>query len=128
MISYYCLRNNKSTRLVEVAEADLRALIYAALQHVKVDEVWYMRENPDVAEAIRSGVFATAAQHYQHAGYFEGRIPVPVTFDENWYLQQYTDVAEAVKSGTEPSGRSHFFSQGFREGRLPHAGWPLLDR
>jgi hypothetical protein len=40
-----------------------------------IDENWYLRENPDVADGIQRGDLASAQQHFDQAGYKEGRQP-----------------------------------------------------
>ena len=43
----------------------------------KVDEAWYLETNPDVAEAVKSGRFKSAYDHFMKNGYREGRKPNP---------------------------------------------------
>lgn len=88
------------------------------LSGVDVDENWYVRQYPDVAEAIAEGAIRSARQHYIDNGYFEGRLPFPITVDETWYTAQYPDVADSIRKGGE-SGQAHFMQEGYREGRLP---------
>jgi hypothetical protein len=40
-----------------------------------VDELWYLKENPDVAESVRTGIVASAQDHFDKDGYSEGRLP-----------------------------------------------------
>ncbi|MGE4480372.1 hypothetical protein [Acidocella sp.] len=111
---------------VELQEDKLLHLIRLLLQSAEIDEAWYLLTNPDVAEAVRSGELASARAHYITAGYFENRLPRPVTVDESWYLSEYPDVAEAIRNGTVSSASAHFEHSGFMEGRSPREGWSVL--
>lgn len=77
------------------------------------DSDYYLRRNPDVAEA---GIDPFA--HYLSVGWTEGRDPSPL-FDNEFYLRHSPDVAAA---GIDPL--THFVISGAREGRQPH---PLFD-
>jgi 3-phytase/alkaline phosphatase D len=81
--------------------------------------------NPDIAEAIRSGIVENAKDHYITYGYYEHRMPYEIEVAEDWYLAQYPDVKEAVRKGLFPSGHDHYYMVGFKEGRLPHANFSL---
>src|SRR3954451_4704643 len=82
-----------------------------------VDEEWYLSRYPDVKDAIGSGKFTTARDHFYRCGYHEGRVPRNHLVDEKWYLQTYPDVAAAIKSGRVKSAYDHFMSNGYGEGR-----------
>ncbi len=97
-------------------EGALRLLLPA----VSVDELWYRRTYPDVAEAIDAGLFKSARDHFVQNGWFEGRRPYEIEVDEDWYLATYDDVAEGVETGEIASATEHFRRHGYREGRLPH--------
>ena len=84
------------------------------------DEAAYLRANPDVAQAVQSGVLTSAYQHYQQWGANEGRDPNDM-FDEAWYLAYNTDVAAAVRSGQLTNGYQHYQSYGWAENRSPSA-------
>ena len=101
---------------VEQMEGALRLLLPA----VSVDEPWYRRTYPDVAEAIDAGMFKSAHDHFVQNGWFEGRHPYEVEVDEDWYLATYDDVAEGVETGEIVSAAEHFHRHGYKEGRLPH--------
>ncbi|MBU6418922.1 MAG: hypothetical protein KGQ79_04260 [Proteobacteria bacterium] len=116
-----------SDHYVELQEAKLFALIRGLLGSVEVDEAWYLKTNPDVAAAVKAGELKSARAHYIIAGYFENRLPRPVTVDEAWYLAEYPDVADAIRVGTVTSASAHFETSGFVEGRLPRSGWSLLS-
>jgi hypothetical protein len=40
-----------------------------------VDESYYLQQNPDVADAIRKGKLKSAQDHFNNAGFNEGRAP-----------------------------------------------------
>jgi hypothetical protein len=95
------------------------------LRTIYVDCDWYLLNNPDIAEAIQSGIVVNAEDHYVTYGYYEHRIPYEIKVEEDWYLTQYPDVKEAVQKGLFASAHGHFYTVGFREGRLPHAHFSL---
>ena len=115
-----------SGHYVELQEAKLFSMLRTFLQFVDVNEAWYLKTNPDVADAVQAGELDSAKAHYIAAGYFENRLPRPVKVDEAWYLMEYPDVAEAIGVGTVDSASLHFMKFGFVEGRLPQPGWSLL--
>ena len=112
---------------VEVSENQLRALLTLLLNHVEVDEAWYRSTNEDVDQAIAAGHFKSAKEHYVIAGYFEDRMPRPISVDEAWYFETYPDVAQAIRAGAFASAQEHFAAAGFREGRVPRPDWSLLN-
>jgi hypothetical protein len=77
------------------------------------DEVYYLRNNPDVASSRMSPL-----AHYILTSGHEGRNPHPL-FDTDYYLQCNPDVAA---SGVNPL--AHYAASGAFEGRRPH---PLFD-
>jgi hypothetical protein len=103
----------------------LISLIAKRLANIKFDEAWYLGKYPDVRDAVKRGVFATGREHYILSGYYEHRMPVPITVNEKWYLEAYPDVADAMRAGVYKSGQAHFELAGFREGRLPFANFQL---
>jgi hypothetical protein len=104
---------------VTLSYRDFQELLRSVLRGVHVDEGWYLREYPDVEEAIRSGVFKSAKHHFVQNGYFEGRRPGPCEVDEDRYLLTYPDVASAIDAKLLMNGTEHFQSSGYEEGRLP---------
>lgn len=104
---------------------ELRAMVRRLLDHVVVDETWYLTRYPDVAMAIRDGRAQSARDHFLNNGYFEGRWPNAITVDEAWYLAEYPEVAKAIREGVVSSAQQHFEENGYREGRRP---WPEWDR
>lgn len=78
------------------------------------NETYYLRMNPDVAEAVARGLM-TAQEHFDLYGKFENRSPSPF-FDPSLYLRANPDVAEAVSNGFI-NAFEHFMSFGMYEGR-----------
>lgn len=85
------------------------------------NEAWYLRQNPDVAEAVRQG-YVTAREHFELFGNAEGRSASPL-FDPSEYLRNNPDVAQAVSQGNITAW-DHFELFGSAEGRSPT---PLFD-
>lgn len=77
------------------------------------NEPFYLSQNPDVAQAIASGLIASAQAHFNTTGFSEGRDP-NAYFDVSYYLEQYPDVAAA---GINPL--DHYIQNGESEGRKP---------
>lgn len=105
--------------LVSLSYEDFINLIRLMISGIEVDEAWYRRQYEDIASAIRDGQVASARRHFIDDGYFEGRMPFPITVDEKWYQAQNPDVAESVRKGVVQSAQVHFDEDGYREGRLP---------
>jgi hypothetical protein len=103
-----------------------RDLLRFALKHVRFDERYYLRSNPDVADALTDGLFADAHSHYVEFGYFEDRLPFEVEVDNAFYYRTYPDIKACVDSGTIPSAQVHFERHGYKEGRLPRDDWSLF--
>jgi hypothetical protein len=99
----------------------LLTLLRTVIRAVPVDEEWYCRVYPDVAEAINAGDVESATQHFVENGYFEGRSPSEPKVDEKWYLETNPDVVAGIKDGTFESAQEHFDSHGYLEGRMPSA-------
>ncbi|HEY6000252.1 MAG TPA: glycoside hydrolase family 99-like domain-containing protein [bacterium] len=75
------------------------------------NELWYLKEYPEVAEAGTD-----ALGHFLTAGVLEGRRPNPF-FDPEWYRQEYP-----ASEGTDPL--ADYLDGGWRAGRSPG---PLFD-
>lgn len=73
---------------------------------------FYLTQNPDVATAIARGQFASAEDHYNQFGAFEGRNPNEY-FDSAFYLAQNPDVLNARVNPFQ-----HFLQFGAAEGRF----------
>ena len=97
---------------------ELIIMIKRLLCSVEVNEGWYLSQYPDVANALKVGDIKSAKQHYIDHGYFENRMPFPITVDEDWYVREYPDVASSIRDGVD-TAQDHFVRQGYREGRMP---------
>ena len=95
---------------------------------VDLDEPWYLERYPDVARAIDDNIIKSARQHYCQSGYFEHRIPYPISVEPEWYIEQYPDVREAIENKVFPSAQIHFELIGFKEGRHPYPSFSLRLR
>ncbi|MGV8840754.1 MAG: hypothetical protein ACWA6X_10675 [Bauldia sp.] len=105
----------------------LSDLLAPRLGRIHVDQTWYLSRYPDVERAISAGTVADAAEHYRRFGFFEHRMPVPLTVQEDWYLQEYPDVGAAVRERVFTSAQAHFDLVGYAEGRLPYPGFGLNE-
>lgn len=113
----------KGIQRVQMDYEDFLNFIKLFLRSVKVDETWYLEQNPDVVEAIDQGAYRSGKHHFVEDGYFEGRTPCEFEVDEDWYMRTYPDVAEGLKQGALGSAQEHFLSHGYTEGRLPSADY-----
>jgi hypothetical protein len=95
------------------------------LETIRFDEQWYLGTQPDVREAIDSGIVPNAKEHYVRFGFFEHRMPYHIEVEESWYLAEYPDVRTAIERESFESGQAHFDAQGFREGRVPYPHFKL---
>jgi phytanoyl-CoA hydroxylase len=87
------------------------------------DEEWYLRQYPDVAEAVRAGTQQSGLQHYLLHGLLEGRRGAP-GFDAEWYARAYPLVLEEADAGSVESLYSHYCEIGRHRGYLPYAAAP----
>lgn len=83
-----------------------------------LDVNYYLKRNPDVADAIEAGFVENAVKHFEDYGIAEGRAPNAL-FNEGFYLSFNPDVARAVEQGLYASGLEHFLDAGMHEGRAP---------
>src|SRR5450631_1053695 len=90
---------------VQMDYEDFLSYLKLMLRSVDVYEKWYLRQNPDVAEAIAKGTYRSAKHHFVEDGYFEGRTPYEFKVDEHWYAQTYPDVAAGLKEGVLDSAQ-----------------------
>jgi hypothetical protein len=111
--------NPDAAQPVLLSPEDLQQVVRLLLRAVHVDEDWYLRQHPDVKEAVAKGVFRSAKHHFIESGYFEGRRPARVIVDEEWYGRAYPDVSESIEFGELASCQEHFDRYGESEGRLP---------
>lgn len=82
------------------------------------DNSYYLEQHPDVADAVRRGLFTSGEEHFNGAGKSEGRSP-SAYFNSTYYLTQNIDVANAVSRG-ETTALDHFIFSGQYEGRNPN--------
>lgn len=109
---------------VDMTYEGLQQVIRTLLSAIDVDEAFYLRHNPDVADGIRIGNIRSGREHFVDHGYFEGRQPYPIQVDETWYQQTHADLADTLRSGTYATGQDHFDGPGYSEGRMPFAPLP----
>lgn len=81
---------------------------------IPFNEQWYLQRYPDVAQAVKAGLF-DARTHYEQIGKAEGRSPSPA-FDPDDYLADNPDVGLAVQAGSITAA-DHFLQFGLHEGR-----------
>lgn len=105
------------------------------------DEAAYLSLYPDVAEAVKAGLFPNGYEHWKKFGEGEGRIHwinrsrpgIPADFDEDGYLVRYPDVEAAIDKGLYESGYDHWRRRGVKENRDTRAtgndtsARPVLD-
>jgi hypothetical protein len=110
---------------VEVDRHFFEFCLRSIVDHIRLDENWYLERYPDVTGAIERGEMANARVHYSRYGYFENRMPYPIKVDAEWYLSQYSDVQEAIARKDYSTAQAHFDEVGFAEGRLPYPRFTL---
>jgi len=106
---------------VDLNYDEMVTVIKMLLSGIDVDEEFYRRTYPDVAEAIAAGTYRNAKQHFVENGYFEGRRPFEMAVDEKWYIANNPDVELGLQDGTIASVAEHFREHGYTEGRPPMA-------
>lgn len=84
------------------------------------NESTYLQENPDVAQAVASGIIPNGFEHWVKFGFIEKRTP-QTSFNEQFYLDANPQVAAAVANGSFSSGFEHYARFGAAEGRSPVA-------
>jgi hypothetical protein len=99
----------------------LKLLLQVTVASGDFNKAGYLRDNPDIAAAVRCGEVEDARLHYVGFGYFESRTGATPEVDEAWYLRTYSDVADGVKTGQTTSASAHFREIGASEGRSPSA-------
>lgn len=97
----------------------LNFLIAHVLISMKFDEGSYLRQNPDVAVAVRAGSVESGWGHFVSTGYFEGRSTGSAPLDENFYRRRYPDVASAERRGITKLAE-HYTQTGISENRAPN--------
>jgi hypothetical protein len=113
--------------MVTIPKEMFRHLLVGALKTKNLfDERDYLAAYPDIRDAVKKKKIESAADHYFHSGYFEGRVPKKIFVDEKYYLENNPDVAEGIKKKRVKSCQQHFDSNGFFEGRSPYRGFSLF--
>lgn len=104
---------------VEIAVFNRGALFLGGAGGSLFNEAGYLAANPDVAAAVRAGLFISGQSHYDAYGRIEGRPGATgfTLFNEGFYLDRYPDIATAVRNGALESGYAHFLKYGQAEGR-----------
>lgn len=83
------------------------------------DEAWYLSVHPDVAAAVRDGLFESGFDHYRLNGYTD-RAPHWL-FSERDYLSRYPDLSRATLDRLNVvNGYDHYLTFGDREFRSGH--------
>lgn len=103
----------------------LISLLADKIAAMPFDESWYLSKYPDVRDAVKRRIVASAHDHFVQFGYLEHRIPRAIAVRERWYLDSYPDVAAALRAGVYKSAQAHFDSVGYQEGRLPYPNFKL---
>jgi hypothetical protein len=111
------LKTKREADTVQVKASFIKLLIEEVVSRIYFDDDYYYRNNPDVAEALRTGKVTSLQEHFIHTGYFEGRRPSPLYVDSAWYVSNYPDIAEALARGEVASATRHFEDRGLQEGR-----------
>lgn len=104
---------------VELAIFGFDVVAFGASLNGGFDEQLYLSRNPDVAAAVRAGIFANGEAHFDLYGKAEGRDPNAL-FDTAYYLANNPDVAAAVAQGVVTAW-GHYLTDGWSEGRDPSA-------
>ncbi|AUN29848.1 calcium-binding protein [Niveispirillum cyanobacteriorum] len=117
-----------SDRVVQLAEPQL----LSSVGSTRVDEAWYLSNNPDIAEAVAAGWISSGADHYARYGQAEGRQPNLLSdnqgkaYSESAYLAANPDIRDAVAKGWFDSGYDHYLAYGRAEGRAAYPSQSLL--
>jgi hypothetical protein len=127
LVNQRILLPSQKTNYMAIETSYLVTVLAPRVRDIKVDEIWYLQQYPDVVAAINEGLCTSASEHYVHHGFYEHRMPHQIKINELWYLSQNTDVRRAVLAQDFLSGQAHFDELGYREGRLPYAGFSLVN-
>jgi len=107
----------QGTGAATVSRRFLRALIGELVKRKRFDDDWYARTYPDVEGARLAGDVSSLHEHFQTAGYFEGRLHAELPFDPQFYRRHYRDIAESFPASDPEGMRVHFLTSGYFEGR-----------
>ena len=87
------------------------------------DEKFYLQTWPDVARAVKAGVFSSGLEHYVKSGFREGhRRCFP--FDPSWYSMEYPLAAFEVGQGDYLDLMHHYVEVGAMRGYKPVKAMP----
>lgn len=81
------------------------------------DEIWYLDNHPEVAQAVAEGKFASGFDHYCQVGLHQ--LSPHWLFDIGHYRQACADISEAGL-GTYVNLYDHYLEVGSKEGRIGH--------
>lgn len=115
-------------RVIQLSDPQL----LSSIGSTRVDEAWYLSNNPDIADAVAAGWFSTGTRHYALYGQAEGRQPNALSdnqgraFSESAYLAANPDIREAVFKGWFDSGYDHYLAYGRAEARAAYPSQSLL--
>lgn len=108
-------------------EAFKLLVIKAIVEELSFDDDWYRATYPDVDEAVKSGSFESAHEHFLRNGYFENRLPTKATFDVRFYYKTYEDLQSAYRPNDKEGLLEHYLSAGSFEGRAPSEEWSRIN-
>ncbi|MBS1076579.1 glycosyltransferase [Gluconobacter kondonii] len=84
------------------------------------DEEWYLRQNPDVREGIRLGIFDSGFLHYCESG-FRSRSPHWLFSEENYFSCNPDLSPHVLTAQGFCNGYDHYLAIGDQEHRKSHA-------
>jgi phytanoyl-CoA dioxygenase PhyH len=132
---YMMCRNLQRECKEAVTHADMAEIGHAktgpmpredAVGEAQFDAAWYLREYPDVAEAVRAGYIKSALDHYLSHGRTEGRRGTPNSttdssqFDAVWYAKSYPLAAEESSPTDAALLERHYNDIGRHRGYKPN--------
>lgn len=88
----------------------------AAPSPLVFNETYYLKQNPDVAAAVKAGAYASGLAHWQAFGQYEDRPATPY-FDWEVYRDNNPDLV-AAGIDTKAELTQHFNNYGYAEARL----------
>lgn len=95
--------------------------VYARYLAENMDETWYLNTYPDVEKNMKDVGLNSAKDHFIEYGFFENRIPYPISIDYKQYLEKNPDLKTSMGNlkgkDLEAAAKEHFIEHGYREGR-----------
>ena len=119
LVNQKILIPSSRTNYVAVEKSHLNDFMKPLLRMIHVDADWYIRTNPDVAQAIFDGVITTASDHYVTFGYYEHRMPYRIEVDADWYLAHTPTSRTRWRAAPSSPRRSITTSPGTRRAGCP---------